>query len=45
MVSALRVMFLAFLLLFGYLLTQRYRVARLRGELERRALEPEASLG
>lgn len=45
MVIALRVMFLAFLLLFGHLLTKRYRLARIRDEVERRALEPEASLG
>lgn len=41
MVLALRVMFLAFLLLFGYLLVQRYRLAQARWEIERRALEPE----
>lgn len=45
MVIALRVMFLAFLLLFAHLLTKRYRLARVREEIERRALEPEASFG
>ena len=45
MVIALRVMFLAFLLLFGYLVVQRYRLARTRWEIERRALELEAAGG
>ncbi|MGH7545230.1 MAG: cytochrome c biogenesis protein CcsA [Gemmatimonadota bacterium] len=45
MVIVLRVMFLAFVLLFAVLLARRYRVERLRAEVERRALEPEASLG
>ena len=45
MAIALRVMFLAFVLLFAVLLARRYRLERLRAEVERRALEPEASLG
>lgn len=45
MVVALRVMFLAFLLLFGYLATRRYLLARTRWETERRLLELEAARG
>jgi len=41
MVLALRVMMIAFALLFGYLLSRRYLLARLEGEAERAALEPE----
>lgn len=45
MVIALRVMFLAFLLLFAHLLLQRYRLARTRREIERRILEEETVHG
>jgi len=42
MVLALRVMMVAFLLLFVFLLTRRYLLARIRGEEELSALRPEA---
>ncbi|MEE8519954.1 MAG: cytochrome c biogenesis protein CcsA [Gemmatimonadota bacterium] len=41
MVVALRTMMLAFLLIFGYLLTRRFALAQLRAEAELAALEPD----
>ncbi len=41
MVIALRVMMLTFLLIFGYLASRRYMLARAVGRREREALEPE----
>ncbi len=41
MVVPLRLMMLAFLLVFGYLLTRRYMLGRLRNEIELAGLEPE----
>ncbi len=41
MVLALRVMMVVFVLVFGYLLTRRYMIARIEGTAEREALQPE----
>ena len=43
MVMPLRTMMLAFFLLCGWMLTRRYDLARLRGDAERRFVEPEAT--